>query len=441
MALLVTFKEAANATRALGLHMKGDDMKKQQAQKERSWTMQVRPPAGFPVPRPEMFHGPLGAAVESIQGYTEADPVGILGCLMAECSALIGRGPTLNVSGLNVSARLFIMLVGPTSEGRKGTAGDNARTIVTMSGIERPAGFLQRGFASGESVVESLATLDDRRAMFRQDEMAGLLVAMNREGSTLSAVIRDLWDGVTIAHTTVAGHKEVEDAHVSVLGHITPEELRERLRPVDYANGLANRFLTLAVHRRQMVAWTGSKSLDSICEAVAQKLGAAINEGRMEQTYDLTDDAFECWCDIYANAPTCSMLSARREPQLLRLALIYAVLDGSDSIDVCHLQAALAFWDYVVDSVAWAMPDIKGPTEPARTSDIRRIIEGAGEDGATCSDIGKAFSGHLDAKVRDAALKHLEEHGHVVRRSVKTSGRSRTEFVLASLVTDAEEAA
>jgi hypothetical protein len=131
MALLVTFEEAANATRALGLHMKGDDMKKQQAQKERSWTMQVRPPAGFPVSRPEMFHGPLGAAVESIQGYTEADPVGILGCLMAECSALIGRGPTLNVSGLNVSARLFIMLVGPTSEGRKGTAGDNARAILS----------------------------------------------------------------------------------------------------------------------------------------------------------------------------------------------------------------------------------------------------------------------------------------------------------------------
>ncbi len=415
-------------------------MKKQQAQKTRTWTMPVQPPAGFPVARSEMFHGPLGAAVKSIETYTEADPVGILGCLMAECSALIGRGPALNVSGLHVSARLFIMLVGPTSEGRKGTAGDNARTIVTMSGVERPAGFLQRGFASGESVVENLATLEDRRAMFRQDEMAGLLVAMNREGSTLSAVIRDLWDGVTIAHTTVAGHKEVEDAHVSVLGHITAEELRERLRPVDYANGLANRFLTLAVHRRQMVAWTGPNSLDSICSAAAKKLGSSINSARVEKSYDLSDDAFDRWCEIYANAPSCSMLSARREPQLLRLALVYAVLDGSTTVEVCHLEAALAFWDYVVDSLAWAMPDAKRPAEPARTIEIRRLIEQAGTAGISCSDIGKFFSNHLDVKVRDAALAHLEKQGDVVKRIVKTSGRNSTRYVLASLATEAEEA-
>jgi hypothetical protein len=411
-----------------------------QAQKERTWSMPVQPPAGFPVPRPEVFHGPLGAAVESIQSYTEADPVGILGCLIAECSALIGRGPQLNVSGLRVAARLFIMLVGPTSEGRKGTAGDNARTIISMSGVERPEGFLQRGFASGESVVETLATLDDRRAMFRQDEMAGLLVAMNREGSTLSAVIRDLWDGVTIAHTTVAGHKQVDDAHVSVLGHITPEELRERLRPVDYANGLANRFLTLAVHRRQMVAWTGSKPLDAICAEAAQKLGAKVLAGQVEKTYDLSCAGFKRWCEIYANAPSCSMLSARREPQLLRLALVYAVLDGSDTIEVCHLDAALAFWDYVVDSLAWAMPDAKGPTEPARASDIRNVIQVAGAAGITLSDIGQAFSNHLHAKVRDAALDYLERKGEVVKRIVKTSGRNSTEYIHVSFVTAAEEA-
>jgi hypothetical protein len=201
--------------------------------KERYWSKKVTPPAGFPEPAAAMFHGLLGDIIDAVEDRTEADPVGILASLLAECGALLGSGPKLEISGVKCSSRLFILLVGPTAEGRKGMAGEVARDVVTASGIGRPEGFLQRGFASGEAVIEVLAQLEGRRVLYRQDEMAGLLVAMNREGSTLSSVVRDLWDGVVVTHTTVASTVEVEDAHVSVLGHITPDEFRLRLRAVD----------------------------------------------------------------------------------------------------------------------------------------------------------------------------------------------------------------
>jgi hypothetical protein len=38
--------------------------------------------------------------------------------------------------------------------------------------------------------------------------------------------------------------------------------------------------------------------------------------------------------------------TSRAEAQVLRLSAIYAALDRSPIIDACHLEAALAVWDY-----------------------------------------------------------------------------------------------
>ena len=53
-------------------------------------------------------------------------------------------------------------------------------------------------------------------------------------------------------------------------------------------------------------------------------------------------------------------LTARAEAHTMRLALIYALLDGASSIEVEHLQAALALWDYAARSAEWALGDTTG---------------------------------------------------------------------------------
>ena len=40
--------------------------------------------------------------------------------------------------------------------------------------------------------------------------------------------------------------------------------------------------------------------------------------------------------------------------------MIYALLDGASSIEVEHLQAALALWDYAARSAEWALGDATG---------------------------------------------------------------------------------
>ena len=46
-------------------------------------------------------------------------------------------------------------------------------------------------------------------------------------------------------------------------------------------------------------------------------------------------------------------VTARTEAQIVRLALVYALIDRSPVIDVPHLRAAHALWDYAVRSVAY----------------------------------------------------------------------------------------
>ena len=53
-------------------------------------------------------------------------------------------------------------------------------------------------------------------------------------------------------------------------------------------------------------------------------------------------------------------LLARAEAHVLRLSLIYALVDGSASIGAEHLRAALALWGYCADAVEFFFSDATG---------------------------------------------------------------------------------
>ena len=63
-------------------------------------------------------------------------------------------------------------------------------------------------------------------------------------------------------------------------------------------------------------------------------------------------------------------LLARAEAHLLRLALIYALVDGSATIGLSHLDAALALWDYAAASVAWIFGDLTGDPWPTPSTPL-----------------------------------------------------------------------
>ena len=81
-----------------------------------------------------------------------------------------------------------------------------------------------------------------------------MLKVMTREGNTLSPVIRSAWDSGDLRSLTKNSPARATGAHVSIIGHITKDELRRLLTETESANGFANRFLFLGCAAQQVPA-------------------------------------------------------------------------------------------------------------------------------------------------------------------------------------------
>ena len=66
---------------------------------------------------------------------------------------------------------------------------------------------------------------------------------------------------------------------------------------------------------------------------------------------EFDEEAARAWIEIYHNLSVSKpgllgAIVARGEAQVIRLAMIYAALDNSNTIRLPHLRAAVAAWDY-----------------------------------------------------------------------------------------------
>jgi hypothetical protein len=98
-------------------------------------------------------------------------------------------------------------LVGISSKGRKGTSW--GRIDRLFSTIEPDWHRITTGgLVSGEGIIYHLSednpdneAHQDKRALCIEEELASILQAMNRDGNTLSATLRQLWDGREVIQT------------------------------------------------------------------------------------------------------------------------------------------------------------------------------------------------------------------------------------------------
>jgi hypothetical protein len=201
-------------------------------------------------------------------------------------------------------------------------------------------------------------TIIDHRALIRESEFARFLTIANREGSTLSAVVRDAWDTGQLAITARLNPVRAEGAHVSISGHITAEELRARITATDAANGLLNRFLFALVQRSKRLPTGGALE-----EADYARLGAIlaplVQQARKGGRMVRTEAAEAYWAKVYDELGDddppgiVGQLVARAEPHTLRLSVLFALLDGRRIIDVAHIRQAYAWWRYCRASIEY----------------------------------------------------------------------------------------
>ena len=127
------------------------------------------------------------------------------------------------------------------------------------------------------------------------------------------------------------------------------------LAMVEAFSGFANRFDWFCSARSKLLPEGGGEvDLSSLTNRLADVIDRAKTIDQMTKD----GPAIDLWATMYAELAHCApgMLGAvtsRAEPQVLRLAMVYALLDQSAIIHPEHLLAARALWRYSEDSAKW----------------------------------------------------------------------------------------
>ena len=409
-----------------------------------SWMTQDLPPfepASMParsdqVPElhPAAFHGIAGDYVAEIAPFTESDPLAVLVQVLAWVGCRLGRSAYVRFGNAVHYPVVWPLIVGKTSTGRKGNSSDDSvNALSAHNALPRR----RSGLSSGEGLIEAFMstkadeTPPDPRLLIVETEWEGVLAKTRREGNSLSAVLRDAWDGRTLATMNSGGlSREVNMHSLTVVGHITPQALREGMTGADLSNGFLNRFLIVAVHRPHLVPWPEPMS-DAAKKMVSEIVTNTVNARSGEYTFTkAAKDRYVKWYKDYSTAADgqaerVAMATARNQANLLRLALIHAALDNTDKkIDAQHIEAAIA----LIANSAESCSLLLAPGKAGLDAKVVAALNSE-EEGMTKTQLRDHFQRHVSAAALNEALAALLNAGEITQHPITdTGGRPATAY-------------
>jgi hypothetical protein len=382
------------------------------------------------------FSGLAGDIVRALEPYTEADPVALLLSLLVSFGNLIGHGPHFAAEAIRHHLNLYCVLVGPTADARKGASWCQIRRIFETADLEWVAWCVRHGLTSGEGLLHTvrdkvtirqtawykgspygsqLVTTDfgekEKRLMVVEEDFGPALRRLSRRGSALSFVLRAAWDRGDLHLLTRSRATRATSAHLSIIAHTTPEELLSSLLSSEIAGGFANRFLWACVHRSKCLP-DGDPLPDEDVQAFATRISEAAASAREVDRISRDKEARALWHEVYpglsqARLGTAGAVVARGAPQVMRLACLYALLDGARQVTRPHLEAALALWEYCHDSARTLFAAAMPPSLPDRLLSALR----ESEEGLTRSELGALLGRNCPSATVSAALQSLAAQG------------------------------
>jgi hypothetical protein len=383
------------------------------------------------------YHGIIGDFLKAVAQYTEATDAGVLAHLLPAIGTLIGADRHID-AGTRHAARINTVLVGPTNAGRKGTSFAPVDFLLKRVDLNFWNSQRVSGLSSGEGLIVKVAdrqTTDDegrkvtekaeKRLFVLEEEFSAVLKRIRQEGNVLSQIVRSAFDSGDLATLTVQA-RHAYGAHISIVGHITPEELSVHLSQIEMANGFGNRFCWFFVKSDKIMP-RPQPIPDKVFTHLEKKLKDIHELGSAKKPLNvpLDDDAQARWETLYEQLREdlpgfAGAMIARRSSMVLRIALIYAVLDSPRApiIRVVHLEAAMAVWGYCEAS---AMALFHGTSADTLCDKVLRLLS----NGPMTRD---DFNKHLSVKQKSEiarVLSKLEQQKLIKRSQVKHNGAGR----------------
>jgi len=416
------------------------------------------PEREWPVLDPAALYGLTGEVVNVIGPHTESDMVALVMQFHIAFGNAIGRSAYYQVEGTEHYTNLYGVLVGQSGKSRKGTSGDRIQQLMStaLALIRNPynptpalwvKNCIQSGLSSGEGVIWHIRDevrepdeddekgrdkiksqgVEDKRMLLDEREFAQCFAMMKRDGNTASIVVRKGWDSKPLGNLSKNNPAKCDEPHISICGHITTDELRSSMDQTSMASGYANRFLFACVKRSKLLPHGGNLQQSDL-DVLAKKVKAAFDKVyAVKKRFDWDAKARTLWEKVYPELTegTPGLLGAicgRAEAQTVRLALIYAVLDGSDGvIKLPHLKAALALWKYYEASVLYVFGDSLG--DPVADTILAALRNNP--NGLTRTQIRDLFARNQNSGKVGVALSLLVKRGMITSVPGKKGGRGR----------------
>lgn len=407
----------------------------------------VVPLAAWPRLTDDALCGIMGDIVRAATLNSEADPAAVLFTGLTWAGIAFGASPCLSVGDSTHPPRLFTVICGATGKARKGTSADPIRRIMkaaaSIAGGSARWGKANSGpLSSGEGLVHAVRDasdevihetqepkdpgVTDKRLLTIETEFGAALRAAQRDGSTLSAILRMAWDSGDIEPLTKTNRERTTGAHIGIVAHITRRELDQLLAKVDLWNGFANRFLWVCARRSKKVPLP--KPIDAAeLNRLAKALAGAIEFANETSEISLDDEAEALWVEMYDaltedGVGVLSAVTTRAEAQVLRLALVYALLDRSPKIRPQHLKAAAAAWQYCMDSARF----IFGSEVESGVSELTaRILQALAAGPCTRTQLFDACNRNLSKAQLTECLVELQSKGKI-ERTLQKAANNRT---------------
>lgn len=342
----------------------GEDMK--------GYNKKDKPFSEYVLARPELhpsaLYGVLKYMVDAACANTEAVPSTVGINILARFAATLGNTAYIQIGDQRRHLRMNALIVGPTAKGRKGTSADMPDELFRLVDGQLGWAPLRKltALATGEGLIHQLRDphiyviagrevvdpgVPDKRLLCDVSEFAGVLAQARREGSTISTVLRDAFDGRTLTTPTKTSFNKASNTHICVVGSVPETEIIKSLSSIDITNGLANRFAMFYSVRTKTVPMPEPTDA-TLMRAFAEHVRAALWEGvaRGQIRMDTEAEAYWHWVYDYIEnqtyPPAVASLLGRQSTYTLIFAALLALLNREYVVECKHLEAALSWMKY-----------------------------------------------------------------------------------------------
>lgn len=314
----------------------------------------------FPIVPQAACYGWTGEYVDLVEPTTESPVAFHLACGLTLVGCMVGRKVNLYHNSDRIYPNFFTLLIGASGNARKDTAIRRSLLLPQLRDMDDPDDRrkvrlppfrVARDISSAEGLIQKL--VEDNQLYLYISEFAKLIHNATRESTTsIMPTLMDAFDNPFALEVNTRNKPlEATNPSLTIIAAVQPDILSRLVTADQEQSGFLNRWLLVAGKgvgpRSSPPDLDEKRARDLYVRARTAIEGYAENESlrwssnalpKWNEWYDATYDQ--------GDTPTERSMSQRMGTIVKKVALVHAVLDRSNTVDVPHFDAATALVEW-----------------------------------------------------------------------------------------------